>query len=291
MISFAQLALNALALGAAYALVALGFVLILNATGAVNFAQGDLVMTGGYVAAWAVSLLPLPGLVLLPVTMAATALIGLAVLSLAYFPLLRRPPSAVFISTIAVGLVLQNGALRLFGPEARATPPVLGGGVFHWAGLTLSHQSLAVIVVAAILVLGQGRLLSRTQLGRQLRATAEDREMAAALGIPVHGMIALTLALAAALAGAGGLLLGNQFFVTPTGGSALILKVYIAVVIGGWGSLEGAVLGALLVAFFETMVAALVSDAAAIASLYGAVVMILVLRPQGLMGEAAGRRA
>jgi branched-chain amino acid transport system permease protein len=128
-------------------------------------------------------------------------------------------------------------------------------------------------------------------LGRQLRATAEDRPMAAALGIPVRAMIALTFALAAALAGASGMLLGNQFFVTPTEGSALILKAYIAVVIGGWGSLEGAVAGALLVAAFETIVAALVSYTAALALLYAALIAILLLRPEGLFGEAAGRRA
>jgi len=291
MITLAQLALNALSLGAAYALVALGFVLILNATGAVNFAQGDLVMAGGYLTAWFVVLLPLPGLVLLPMAMVATALLGLAALALAYFPLMRRPPSTVFVSTIAIGLILQNGAVRLFGPEPRVTPPVLGGGEVHWAGLTLSRQSIALIVVAAVLILGQRWLLARTRLGRQMRATAEDRTMAAALGIRVHAMIALTFALAAALAGAGGMLLGNQFFVTSTEGSALILKAYIAVVIGGWGSLEGAVAGALLVATFETIVAALVSYTAAIALLYGALVAILLLRPEGLFGEAAGRRA
>jgi branched-chain amino acid transport system permease protein len=290
-IPLAQLALNALALGAAYALVALGFVLILNATGAVNFAQGDLVMAGGYLAASLAALFPLPGLVLLPIVMAVTALLGLAALTLAYFPLMRQPANTVFVSTIAIGLILQNGASSLFGPEPRATPPLLSGGELHWGALTLSRQSLAVIGVACVLILVQRWLMAETQFGRRLRATAEDRQMAEALGIPVRTMIALTFALAAALAGAGGLLLGNQFFVTPTQGGALILKAYIAVVIGGWGSLEGAILGALLVALFETVVAALVSDSVAIVLLYGALIAILFLRPQGLLGEAAGRRA
>jgi branched-chain amino acid transport system permease protein len=290
-IPLAQLALNALALGAAYALVALGFVLILNATGAVNFAQGDLVMAGGYLAVSLAALLPLPGLVLLPIVMAVTALLGLAALALAYFPLMRQPANTVFVSTIAIGLILQNGASSLFGAEPRATPPLLSGGELHWGALTLSRQSLAVIAVACVLILVQRWLMAETQFGRRLRATAEDRQMAEALGIPVRTMIALTFALAAALAGAGGLLLGNQFFVTPTQGGALILKAYIAVVIGGWGSLEGAILGALLVALFETVVAALVSDSVAIVLLYGALIAILLLRPQGLLGEAAGRRA
>ncbi len=277
MLTILQLALNGLALGAAYALVALGFVLVLNATGAVNFAQGDLVMAGGYAAAALATVLPVPGLALLPI--------------LGYFPLMRRPATAVFVSTIAIGLVLQNAALSLFGPEPRTAPPVWVSEPLRWGGLALSHQALAVIAIAALLVSGQGWLLARTRLGRSLRATAQDREMAAALGIPVHAMIALSFALAAALAGAAGALLANQFFVTPTAGGALILKAYIAVVIGGWGSLAGAVAGALLVGLFETVVAAEVSYTAASALLYAALLMILLVRPQGLFGEAAGRRA
>jgi branched-chain amino acid transport system permease protein len=115
--------------------------------------------------------------------------------------------------------------------------------------------------------------------------------MAEALGIPTRAMIAFTFALSAALAGAAGALLGNQFFVTSGEGGPLILKAYIAVVIGGWGSLEGAVLGALLVGLFETVVATAISDTAASALLYVTLLAILLLRPQGLFGEPAGRRA
>lgn len=286
-----QLVLDGVALGAAYALVALGFVLVLNAVGAVNFAQGDLVMAGGYGAAVLAGFLPLPGIVLLPVVMLLMAILGLAVAALAYFPLLRRPPSAVFISTIAIGLLLQNGALHLFGPGLRSAPPLWSGGQVTLGALALSRQSVAIIAVAAVLVLGQRLVFRHTRLGRQLRATAADREMAAALGIRVYGMIALTFAIGAALAGAAGTLLANQFFLTPTEGGNLILKAYIAVVIGGWGSIEGAVLGALLIALFETVVAAALSYTAASALLYGATLAILFLRPQGLLGEAAGRRA
>lgn len=291
MVTALQLALNGLALGAAYALVALGFVLVLNATGAVNFAQGDLVMAGGYAAAVLAPQLSLSGLALLPIVIAAMALLGLAVSMLAYFPLMRRPATAVFVSTIAIGLVLQNAALALFGPAARTAPPVWDSEPLRWGDFTLSSQSLAVIVIAAVLVLGQAWLLARTRLGRNLRATAQDREMAAALGIRVNAMIALSFMLGAALAGTAGALLTNQFFVTPTAGGALILKAYIAVAIGGWGSLAGAVVGALLVGLFETVVAAEVSYTTASALLYAALLLILLLRPQGLFGEAAGRRA
>ncbi len=289
-----QLALNALALGAAYALVATGFVLVLNATRAVNFAQGDLVMAGGLmtVALAALTSPDLPAIVLLPGVLAGTAVLGLALSWLAYFPLRDRPPTAVFVSTIAVGIILQNGATALFGAAPRAGPPFLAEGtVVAFGGLALSIQSLAILLTAGVVIGGLWLLLARTHLGRQLRAMADDRMMAAAVGVPVTALIALSFALASALAGVAGLLLANQFFVTPTAGTNLIVKAYIAVTIGGWGRLHGAALGAVLIGLFEVGVAALASQPVAEALLYAALLAILVFRPQGLFGEAVGRRA
>lgn len=288
-----QLLVNGVTLGAAYALVALGFVLTLNATGAVNFAQGDLVMVGGLLAVALAGALPVavPGIVLLPLVMVLMAGFGLLVSTVAYLPLRRRPPVSVFISTIALGIILQNGANLLAGPEPRAAPPLLGDGVLTFGGLVVAHQSVAIVAVAAVLILGQHGLFTRTQLGRRLRATAQDPEMARACGIPVTTMIMATFALAVALAGAAGLLLANQFFVSPTEGGNLIVKAYIAVTIGGWGSIGGAVAGAMLIAVFEVLVSTAVSYPVAAGALYAAVLAILVVRPQGLFGEAARRRA
>jgi branched-chain amino acid transport system permease protein len=286
-----QLLVNALALGAAYALIALGFVLVLNATSAVNFAQGETVMVGGYVAIALAALLPLPGIVLLPAVMALMAGFGVIFALLAYFPLMRRPPVTVFISTIALGIALEGGANALFGAAPRAAPALLGTGAVALGGVMLPYQRLAIIVLAALLVLAQHLLFARTQLGRRLRAAAQDREMARALGIPVVPMIATTFAVGAALAGAAGLLLANEWFVTPAEGTTYILKAYVAVTIGGWGSVPGAVLGALLVALFEVGVSAAFSYSIATALLYAAVLAILLFRPQGLFGEAASTRA
>ena len=286
-----QLLLNALALGAAYALIALGFVLVLNATSAVNFAHGEMVMAGGYVAIALAGLVPLPGVALLPAVVLLMAGLGLVFSALAYFPLMRRPPVAVFISTIALGIVLEGGANALFGAEPRAAPALVGSGATTLGGLTLSHQRLAILVLAAALILLQHLLFAKTQFGRRLRATAQDREMARALGIPVVKMIAATFALGTALAGTAGLLLANEWFVTPSEGTNYIVKAYVAVTIGGWGSVPGAVLGALLVALFEVGVSAIFSYSVASALLYAAVLAILVLRPQGLFGEAAATRA
>lgn len=298
-----QLLFNALTLGAAYALVALGFVLVLNATGAVNFAQGDLVMVGGYAGLSLFAWWPAPGIVLLPLLLLGMAVLGLLVALAAYFPLRRRPSEAVFISTIAIGIILQNGANLMFGPELRRPPALLGEGETRWGPLVFSRQSLAIIAVAGLLILGLHLLFAHTQFGRRLRATAQDREMASAIGIPVDAMVAATFALGVALAGAAGLLLARNFFVTPTDGANYMLKAYVAVVIGGWGSLPGAVAGAGLIALFEVLYPALpalvpglagsplFSQNAAMIALDAVILLILAVRPQGIFGEASRSRA
>jgi branched-chain amino acid transport system permease protein len=302
-----QVIVNGVALGAAYALLALGFVLILNATSAVNFAQGDLVMAGGLLAVAAAMVWPVPGVVLLPLVLALMALLGLALSLVAYFPLKSRPPVSVFISTIAVGIMLQNTANALFGAEPRAGPPLFSAGLVELGPVTVSRQALAIILVAVVLIVAQHVLFKHTRLGRVLRATAQDRDMAEALGIRVNWVIAGTFAFAAAYAGAAGLLVSNTFFVTPSDGSNYILKAYIAVVIGGWGSIVGALCGALFIALFEVVVPSLPLILPALAGLPGAawlfsqtmatillyvvLLAVLVVRPQGLFGETVQRRA
>jgi branched-chain amino acid transport system permease protein len=290
-VTILQLFVNGVALGAAYALVALGFVLVLNATAAVNFAQGDLVMAGGLLAVALAPQLQAPGILLLPLVMVLMAVLGLLVAAVAYLPLQRRPPVSVFISTIAMGIILQNGASVLFGPEPHAAPPLLSGGTVTFGGLVVAEQSLAIIAVAGLLIGAQHWLFARTQLGRRLRATAQDAEMARACGVPVTAMVLVTFALGTAYAGVAGLLLANQFFVAPTAGGDLILKAYIAVTIGGWGSVPGAVAGALTIALFEVGVSSVLSYPVALGALYVTLLAILVARPQGLFEEAARRRA
>lgn len=299
-----QILVNALALGASYALLAIGFVLILNATSAVNFTHGDMVMAGGYTALAVAGGGALPGLAVLAIVIAAMAVVGFVFSGLAYFPLKSRPPVSVFISTIALGIIFQNSANAWFGAEPRKGPPLFGEGMVEIAGITVARQALAIIAIAALLVVVQHLLLARTGIGRKLRATAQDREMAQAIGIPVNGMIALTFAIGAGLAGAAGMMLSNTFFVTPTDGSNYIIKAYIAVTIGGWGSLVGAVCGALLIALFEvlfpslpllipplaTIAPWLFTQTAAAILLYIGLLAIMFFRPQGLFGETVQRR-
>jgi len=265
----------------AYALVALGFVLALNASGAVNFAHGGLVVLGGAAAVLADMWTGLPAPLLLPLVAVALGLAGVVTARVAILPLLHRPPEATFVATIALAAVIEQGLMLGLGGAPRSAPPIAGSGEQPWA----------IVIVGVVLIAAVWFLLERTQTGRRMRAVAADRYMARAAGIAVDRYIVLSLALAGALAGVAGQLLGHQFLVVPTDGGGHMLRAYIAVALGGWGSVPGAVLGALGIGVFETFVSAWLGDAWASAALYIAVLVVLSLRPQGLFGEPAGRRA
>jgi branched-chain amino acid transport system permease protein len=288
--TFVQLVINGISLGAAYALVALGFVFIVNATGAVNFAQGDLVMAGGYATVALGALAPVPVIVLLPLIAVIMFVVGLAVAVVAYFPLIRRPPGTVFISTLLCGIVLQNLFIVLFGPQQHAARPLIQSGTIKAGSIEVSVQELGTLAVAAALIGLQYFVFARTQIGRRLRATAQDRQMAQAIGIRVHGLIAATFGFGTALAGIAGALLANQFFVYPTGGIPLSVYAYMAVVVGGWGSIAGAVIGAMIISVFQVVVSAYVSYAVATGLLYLALLVIFLFRPQGIFGELVQHR-
>lgn len=275
----------------AYALVALGFVLALNAAGAVNFAHGDLVVLGGAAAVFIGLATGLPSLLLLPLVALAIAAAGVATARIAILPLAARPPEATFVATIALAAIIEQGLTVAMAGAPRAAPSIAGVGSLEVAGVALGRQPLAIVVVGGALVAAVWFLLERTQLGRRMRAVAADRYMARAVGIPVGAYVTLSLALAGALAGIAGFLLGHQFLVSPTQGAGHMLKAYIAVALGGWGSVPGALVGALGLGFFETLVAAGFGDAWASAALYVCVLVVLAVRPQGLFGEPAGRRA
>jgi branched-chain amino acid transport system permease protein len=248
-------------------------------------------MAGGYAAVGLGAMAPVPIIVLLPLIALVMFVVGVAVSLIAYFPLIHRPPATVFISTLLVGIILQNAFVVLFGPQARAAPPLLASGVVHLGPIEISLQALGTIVVAAVLIALQYLLFARTQIGRRLRATAQDRQMAQAVGIPAHMLIAVTFGLGTALAGVAGALLANQFFVYPTGGIPLSVYAYIAVVVGGWGSIAGAVVGAMLISVFQVVVSAYVSYAVATGLLYVTLLVIFFVRPQGIFGERVQRRA
>ena len=258
----------------AYALVALGFVLALNASGAVNFAHGGLVVLGGAAAVLADLWTALPPAILLPIVAVSLGIAGIVLARVAILPLVRRPPEATFVATIALAAIIEQGLTLTMGSAPRTAPP-LGGS---------ANQPVAIVAVSALLVFAVWFLLERTQVGRRMRAVAADRTMARAVGIPVDRYVVLSLALAGALAGVAGQ-------VVPTDGGGHMLRAYIAVALGGWGSVPGALVSALGIGMFETFVSAELGEAWASAVLYIVVLAAVSLRPQGLFGEPVGRRA
>jgi branched-chain amino acid transport system permease protein len=286
-----QLAVDGLALGAIYALTALGFVLILNGIGAVNFAHGDLVTTGGFLAiAFAVWLPDWPGIVLLPFIAILVAFGGLALSMVAQAPVAQGYLERVHLGTFAVGGIIAALLSAGFGAAPRAGPPLLSTGHLQVLDMTISRQSLAVIAVAVVLVPAVHLLLGSTQFGRRLRAAAQDPDLARALGIDTKRMIGATFMLGTALAAAAGVLLADRFAIAPGHGVDLAVKAYIAVAIAGWGRVGGAALVAILIALFETLFSHLAPTALADTLIYFFLLVMLVLRPEGWFGAAVQRR-
>lgn len=303
-----QILLNTITMGAAYSLLATGFVLALNATGAVNLGHGAFVVVGGFLAASLAETIHLPGIVILPLVLTASFIVGVAFAGAAYYPFRNGSTVTVFISTISAGIILETIVLLIFGASPRIGPPLVGDGVLRIGSATIGVQSLSIIVVAVALVAGQYFLLNHTKVGKRLRAVAQDRDMALALGMNVNEMVFVTFGIAAALAGASGLMFANAFYITPGEGESYLIKTYVAVALGGWGSLRGAVVGAFIVAAFEVMVPSIpalfptlitalptlgqvLSPTASVIGLYLTFLIVLFVRPQGLFGEAIQQRA
>jgi branched-chain amino acid transport system permease protein len=284
-----QTIFNGLAIGCIYALLALGFVLVYEATGVVNFAAGQFVVIGAFLGISAISGLGavVPGTLLALVGMIA---LGMLFFVVVYRPLQQSPVVTVIVGTIAVGIIVQNIGLLIWGPLPQRLPSPFGVAPLSVGGVVVSAHILAVIAITIIVVTSLYVLLYRSVLGARMRAVAQDAEAAKLMGINVAGIYALTWALAGGLAGLGGLLMGPVWFVDSSMGDALALKSFAATIIGGFGSVPGAILGGVIVGLAESLGAAYVSSTYKDALVFLLMVVFLVARPQGLFGEARGDR-
>lgn len=284
----AELVVAGVALGAIYGLAGLSFVMVHSATGVVNFAHGDLVVVGGMVGAVAVTALGVHPLVAGLLIVLLMVPIGAFLEVAAFRPLRDKPFASAFTISIAVGIILSSGLLIALGPRPRTLPPVAPGRVD--VGLfTVGWHSLFIVALTAVLVTLQWWLFQRTRLGFRLRATAEDPMMARLTGIRVGRMTALTFGIATAYAGIAGVLLAPVVILSSDTGSALILKIFVAVVIGGFGSVAGALLGGLFLGVFEVLASAYISSAYADAIVFGLLLVVLLVRPQGFLGAVQSR--
>jgi branched-chain amino acid transport system permease protein len=286
----AQLLFSGLALGAMYALVALGYNITYATSQTVNFSQGQSVMVGAVVAYALYVGLGWPFWAALPVTLVALALLGVLVERVAVRPFLRARSIAWLLATIAVGIIGENVAMILFGKDARAFPSalaqtpwtILGAGVYP-------HELLVPVVGLAVMALVE-LAFRRTLAGKALRAVAYSHDAAGLMGINVHRTITAAYALSSLLAGIAGILLAPLLNVSATMGTTIGLKAFAVAIIGGIESPRGIVVAGLLYGIVEAVVAGYLGTGVREILGFGLVVLVLLARPWGLFGRPAVRR-
>lgn len=284
-----QIVLSGLVMGCIYALIALGFVLIYNACGAINFAQGDLVVVCGFLIVGIVAKSRMAWPIELLLVLVGVVCVAFVFQWIAYRPLQNKPFVTVFISTIGIGIAMRNLVQIGFGPDPRSLPPLFPG-TLKFFGVVLSDQYVFAAAVTVVLLVALHLFLNRTNLGAMMRASAQDPETARLVGVRVDRIVSLTFVLSTLLAAAAAFLLAPIFFLTPNMGDNLILKAFTAAVIGGLGSLPGAIFGGITMGLVEYLASGYVSshwkDAIAFTLLMG----FLILRPQGIFGESVSEK-
>jgi branched-chain amino acid transport system permease protein len=286
----AQILAAGIAMGCIYALIGLGFILIYNATSGLNFGQGELVMLACFVFYSMVSTgAPYGAAALLTIILMAIA--GYVFQQLLFYPLRNRSFLFFIIATIGFSIFARNLALLIWGPFPLKVPSFFQTSAVNIGGVVLAPEHLFIIAVTLIVLLLQSWLFFYTDLGRRLRATAQNAEVAQLMGIRANQMIALTFVLSTVLTGIAGVLLAPIFLVDTEIGLNLILKAFIAVIIGGFGSVPGAVVGGLVVGLLEILVAVFISSVYKDAIAFAVLIFFLIVFPQGIFGERTAERA
>ena len=286
-----QILFTGLGLGSIYALVALGFVLIIRATNVVNFAQGDFAMLGGYAMVLFFTGLSWPYWLAFIGALVAMAVFGVLFNYGGYYPLRHRSFLPVLISTLGASIFLQNTVLYIAGPQPKPLDKFLNFDGITLGGVFLDSQYIVILVATVALVFFTYVFFEHTLLGKKLQATSQDKDMARLLGIPVALMIAITFIYSAVLGGIAGVLVGPILFVSIGMGSIIALKAFAATIIGGFGDVKGAIVGGLLLGVIESLAAQHISVPYKDAYAFLALFLFLLFRPQGIFGEKVSEKA
>lgn len=284
-----QQLLNAAQLGAVYALIALGYTMVYGTIRLINFAHGDIFMLGGFIGFLLVTIIPgLPVAVMIPLAMFLTAMIGVLIERVAYRKLRNAHRMSLVITALGVGIFLENLVRILVGPQARQIPAQLPNKVLRLAnGVVITEDKLLVILISLSLMVILWIFVNKTLLGTAMRAVADDRDAVQLMGVNLNLIIATTFAVGSALAAAGGIFFGQAYSIDPYMGIDLGWKAFIAAVIGGIGSIEGAVIGSFLLAGVEVLTVAYLSSNLKNGIAFGLLIILLLIRPNGIMGRAA----
>ena len=290
--------IRGLSLGSIYAIIALGYTMVYGIAKMLNFAHGDVIMVGAYACFFtvtgmspmfeegSVAAMVVPALAGVVLSMVVCTALGVVIEGLAYKPLRQAPSLAVLITAIGVSYFLQNAALLLWSSSPKIFSPIVGSGQLQVGTLNISYVTLVTIVACIVIMVCLTLFTGKTKMGKAMRAVSEDKGAAQLMGINVNRTISMTFAIGSALAAIAGVLLCSAYpTLTPTTGSMPGIKAFTAAVFGGIGSIPGALLGGLLLGIIEIFASAYISTQLSTAVVFGVLIVVLLVKPAGLLGK------
>ncbi len=289
MIQFIETLISGLSLGSIYALIALGYTMVYGIAKMLNFAHGDVIMVGAYSVIVSLTTLKLPGYAAVIIGIVFCALLGMVIEFLAYKPLRKASPLAVLITAIGVSYFLQNIALIIFG--SLQLPFDNEGKIFNIPEITFGQVkidgiTLVTLLVSAVIMIVLTLFINKTKMGKAMRAVSEDKQAAELMGISVNKTISVTFAIGSALAAIASIFYGGMYtFIKPTTGSMPGIKAFTAAVFGGIGSIPGAMLGGIVLGIMEKMAGRYIGEYAMDIVVFAMLVIVLVVKPAGLLGK------
>ena len=286
MSQFLQQVINGLSLGSIYALIALGYTMVYGIIKLINFAHGDIYMLGAYVAFITTTYFGFSFFPAMIASMVVCGILGVLIERIAYKPLRHATRIAALITAIGVSYVLEYTTQYVMGSEVKTYPTLLSNSSFSLGSVTISMQQVYIFTITIVLMIALQLIIKKTKMGRAMRAVSVDEDAAKLMGINVDTTISFTFLLGSSLAGVAGILVGIYYnSIDPLMGMVPGLKAFIAAVFGGIGSVPGAMIGGLFIGIAETMVVAYGSSLYRDAIVYLILILILIIKPDGLLGK------
>ncbi len=277
--------INGLQTGSVYALVALGYSMVYGIIKLLNFAHGDIIMVGAYMTYYAIASFALPPMVAVLLAVVVSTLLGVFVEKVAYTPLRSAPRLSLLITAIGVSFLLENGAQLVFGADQKSMNPLITGS-FMMGRVNVSYTAIVTIAVSVAMMAILTFVVNRTKAGKAMRAVSEDMGAAQLMGISLNRTISMTFAICSALAGVGSVLYMCAYTqASPTMGSMLGIKAFVAAVLGGIGSIPGAMIGGFTIGILEALVAAVGLSMWKAAAVFLVLIIVLLFKPTGFMGR------